>query len=161
VQVPAEFTLARLHDTLQEVMGWTDSHLHSFEIRGEHFGVPSPEDWTPLHDERRARLADVLAAPKERALYTYDFGDNWEHEIVVENILQPEPQVRYPVCVAGRRACPPEDVGGPWGYGRLIEALSDPSDPEREEYLDWLGGSFDPKAFDLAETNQLLRRRFG
>jgi hypothetical protein len=142
-------------------MGWTDSHLHSFEIRGEHFGVPSPEDWTPLRDERRARLADVLAAPKERALYTYDFGDDWEHEIVVEKILQPEPEVRYPVCVAGRRACPPEDVGGPWGYERLIEALSDPTDPEREEYLDWLGGSFDPKAFDLAETNHLLRQRFG
>jgi hypothetical protein len=161
VQVPAELTLARLHDIVQDVMGWTDSHLHSFEIRSERFGVPSPEDWSPVRDERRVRLADVLVAPKEQALYTYDFGDSWEHAIVIEKILEPEPGADYPLCVAGRRARPPEDIGGPWGYGHMLEALADPSDPEREEYLEWLDGPFDPKAFDLAEANHLLRQRFG
>jgi hypothetical protein len=161
IQVPASLTLGQLHEIVQVVMGWTDSHLHCFEIRGESFGVPSSDDWTPVRDERRVRLADLLSAPKDRALYTYDFGDRWEHDIVVEKILLSEPGVDYPLCVTGRRACPPEDVGGPWGYGRMLEVLEDPSDPERDEYLDWLDGPFDPQAFDLAATNVGLRQLLG
>jgi len=160
VQVPSDLTLARLHDVVQDVMGWTDTHLHSFDMGGEEIGIPSPEDWRPVRDERRVRLADVLPSPKERALYTYDFGDDWEHAIVVEKILAPEPGARYPVCLAGRRACPPEDVGGAWRYAEMLAALEDPSNPEREEYLEWLGRPFDPEAFDPDEVNGLLRRRF-
>jgi len=157
VEVPSEITLAELHDVIQTAMGWTDSHLHQFEIHGQRFGLPSPEDWEPVHDERRVRLVEVLPAPEERALYEYDFGDGWCHDVMVEEIATAETGTTYPICVAGRRACPPEDVGGPGGYARMLEVLASPDDPEREEFIDWLGGAFDADAFDLGATNRALR----
>jgi hypothetical protein len=157
VEVPSQITLAGLHDVIQNAMGWTDSHLHQFEIHGRRFGVPSPEDWEPTLDERKVRFAEVLPSPKERALYTYDFGDDWRHDVVVEAIVAAEPGTTYPICTAGRRACPPEDVGGAGGYARMLEVLASPDDPEREEFLDWLGGAFDADAFELEAVNRALR----
>jgi hypothetical protein len=154
VQVPAEISLAMLHHVIQIAMGWTDSHLHQFEIHGKRYGVPGPEDWEPVQDERGGRLCEVLPAPKERAVYTYDFGDGWQHDVVVEEIAKAEPGKRYPVCIAGRRACPPEDVGGPWGYARMLEVLASPDGPEREEFLVWLGDAFDSEAFDVDAVNR-------
>jgi len=159
VEVPSEITLAGLHDVIQTAVGWTDSHLHRFEIHGRHFGVPSPEDWEPVHDERKVRLVEVLPAPKERALYNYDFGDDWWHDVMVEEIATAEPGTTYPICIAGRRACSPEDVGGPGGYARMLEVLANHDDPEREEFLVWLGGAFDADAFDLEAVNRALRGR--
>jgi hypothetical protein len=89
--------------------------------------------------------------------YEYDFGDSWEHELLVEKILPPEPGVRYPLCLKGKGACPPEDVGGVWGYDSFLEAIADPKHPEHDDMLEWVGGEFDPEAFDLDEVNEALR----
>ena len=94
---------------------------------------------------------------KDRFVYEYDFGDSWEHQIVVEKVLVPEAGVRYPVCLAGKRACPPEDVGGIWGYAEFLEAMRDPEHTEHETMLAWIGGAFDAQAFDLEGINQRLR----
>jgi hypothetical protein len=92
--------------------------------------------------------------------YEYDFGDSWRHEILVEKVLAPEAGGRYPQCVAGKRACPPEDCGGVWGYERFLEVIKDEDDPEHEETLEWAGGSFDPEAFSVEEANEALQEEF-
>jgi tetratricopeptide (TPR) repeat protein len=158
LQVPADTRLSKLHDILQVAMGWTDSHLHQFQVGRRVIGVPDPDDWREVEDERRVRLADVASREKARLTYEYDFGDSWEHEVVVEKILPAEARVRLPVCLAGRRACPPEDVGGVWGYADFLVAIQDPRHPEHAAMLDWIGGEFEPEAFDPAEISAALRR---
>jgi hypothetical protein len=160
LQVRGDVTLNRLHHVLQVVMGWTDSHLHQFRVRGKIYGVPDPEGphrGPPTLDERRVRLATVAPAEKSRIIYEYDFGDGWEHDVVVEKILPPDANAEAAVCLTGRRACPPEDCGGPWGYENLLRVVADPRDPEHEEMLAWLGGGWDPEEFDAGEVNELLR----
>jgi Plasmid pRiA4b ORF-3-like protein len=158
-QVPADITLARLHDALQDVMGWTNSHLHQFVIAGTYYGVPYG-DFMDLEviDERRVKLNQVVTKVKSKFTYEYDFGDSWEHVVVLEKVLPPEPGVRYPVCLAGARNCPPEDCGGVWGYDDLVQALQKPGTPRQEELLEWIGGEFDPEAFDVGEVNRRIRR---
>jgi hypothetical protein len=152
-------TLLKLHRILQEVMGWYDSHLHQFLIGGDYYATRSLE-WDgfgpPVISERSTRLEDVISGQKMKFRYEYDFGDGWEHEILVEKVLPPEDGVRYPVCIAGARACPPEDCGGPPGYANLLEIIMDPKHGEYESTLEWLGGDFDPEAFDLKKTNKYL-----
>ncbi len=157
IQVSGDTTLAKLHHILQEVMGWTDSHLHQFIVNGVYIGVPSPEDWTEVENEKQFKLSQIVPSEKFKFVYEYDFGDSWEHTIVVEKILPPEPGVHYPVCLKGKGACPPEDCGGIYGYYGLLEALQSPDHPEHEEMLEWMGGEFDPEAFDLDGINQALR----
>lgn len=157
IQVRGGTTLYKLHDIFQVVMGWTDSHLHQFIVRGEYYGTPDPDWGGDVKSERRVKLGGIVAGPKDRFVYEYDFGDGWEHAIVVEKVLAPEPGVRYPVCLAGKRACPPEDVGGVWGYAEFIEAIRDPKHPEHEGMLEWVGGSFDPAEFDLEDINEALK----
>ena len=160
LQVRGDITLAHLHDVLQTAFGWTDSHLHQFIIRGAYYGVPHPEDelWgTPMVDEGRARLKDVLGGGVKSFIYEYDFGDDWLHAIAVEKVLASEEGVVYPRCVTGRRACPPEDCGGPWGYAELLETVRDPEHPDHEELREWLGEEFDPEAFDIDAVNAGLR----
>lgn len=147
--VPAGITLRQLHDCLQEVMGWTDSHLHQFEARGVIYGTPNPEFGVATSNEARVRLDQVLRRPKDRLTYEYDFGDGWEHDVVLERILPPAPEARYPIVEDGKRACPPEDCGGPYGYLGFLEILADPRHPEHEEMLEWAGGEFDPEAFEI------------
>jgi hypothetical protein len=156
VQVPGEVSLAVLHEVVQSAMGWTNSHLHEFEIDGQRYGIPDP-DWDDqdVTDEAKGKLFR-LVGQGDRFGYLYDFGDNWAHQLSVEKIIDPEPGVRYPRCVSGQGACPPEDVGGPWGYEEFMTVLANPSHPEHDERLEWVGGSFDPHHFDLAETNQAL-----
>ena len=156
IQVRGSTTLARLHDILQIVMGWTDSHLHQFIIDGEYYGVPDPDWDREVKNERRVKLEQVVSDVKQRLVYEYDFGDSWEHEILVEKLLTPEPGTRYPVCLTGKRACPPEDVGGIWSYDDFLEALHDPTHPEHEAYTDWIGGTFDPDAVNIEAVNQAL-----
>jgi hypothetical protein len=109
-------------------------------------------------DERRHRLSTAFSGQKSRFVYEYDFGDSWEHGIVIEKILPPETGVKYPRCIAGKRACPPEDVGGVWGYAEFLEAIRDPAHEDHAASLEWVGEEFDPEAFLLEEINQELRR---
>lgn len=157
VQVPGDITLAQLHRVLQIVMGWTNSHLHKFSIGGVDYAEPDPDGHLNFQSDRRARLNNVARA-KQKFEYEYDFGDSWEHAIVVEKTLQPEPGASCPVCLAGERACPPEDCGGVWGYQEFLEAMMNPAHREHEAMLAWIGGSFDPEAFDLGSVNASLRR---
>ncbi len=158
--VPADLTLEQLHDTIQIVMGWTDSHPHVFRAGDQAIGVPDPEpeeaSGEPLRDEGEVRLSEVAGGERVRITYEYDFGDSWVHEILVEKVLPPDPSLRNPVCVKGRRACPPEDCGGPRGYAEVLEALADPEHPEHEEVTEWVGPGWDPEHFDPDEANVLL-----
>lgn len=158
VEVADDVILARLHAIIQAAMGWTDSHLHMFSVGRASYGVPHPDDESDVHDERRVRLNQLLTAPKQKLTYEYDFGDSWTHEVQLEKVLAPEPGATYPRCTGGKRACPPEDCGGVWGYADLLEALADPEHPEHDELLEWVGDTFDPEQFDLAEVNANLRR---
>jgi hypothetical protein len=158
VMVPGKFSLHKLHYVIQMAMGWTDSHLHQFIIGGQYYGIPSPEDWEPVIDERRRVLSRVAPPLKRKFVYEYDFGDDWLHDVVVEKILPPETGVKYPLCIKGKRACPPEDVGGVWGYAGFLEAINDPAHEEHESYVEWIGGEFDAEYFNLDEINQELRR---
>ncbi|MBI1881343.1 MAG: plasmid pRiA4b ORF-3 family protein [Chloroflexi bacterium] len=160
IQVPSDINLGKLHRILQVVMGWTDSHLHQFIVGGTYYGEPDPDYQDmgmEMRDEKRVKLNQFVRGEKSRLRYEYDFGDSWEHELLVEKILPPEPGVRYPLCLTGKRACPPEDVGGVWGYPDFLEAIKDPKHPEHEDMLEWVGGEFDPEAFDLDEVNEALR----
>jgi len=153
-RVRDDITLGKLHDLLQVIMGWTDSHLHQFVSKGIYYGQPDPE--FPRQDEGKVHLRDVLRKPKDRLMYEYDFGDSWDHDLVLERVLPHEARARYPLIVAGKRACPPEDCGGIPGYYRLLEALANSADPEHQELLEWVGGSFDPEAFDVGTLNRVF-----
>lgn len=128
-------------------------HLHLFDINGKQYGDLDEFDDEPIGDQSRVKLSHVAKA-SGRFRYDYDFGDGWEHDIEVEQVLSAT--VARPRCLAGRRACPPEDCGGPNGYTDLLDALADPDHPDHMELTEWLGGPFDPDEFDLDETNQLL-----
>jgi hypothetical protein len=160
--VPATLTLEQLHDVLQLAMGWEDCHMHAFRIRQKRFGI-SNDDLAEIGDERDVRLFRVLGKVGAKAVYTYDFGDGWDHEIVVEKRLPPEAGLAYPVCIDGKRHGPPEDCGGVPGYYSLLEAIRDPLHPQYKESRDWLGDDFDPEAFSIDPVNRrlipLTRRR--
>lgn len=148
VLVAESATLLDLHNVLQGAFGWYDCHLHEFEIDGVRYGTDDGEGWgPPVKDERRTRLGRI-ASEGTAIRYVYDFGDDWVHKAVVEKILAADPKISYPVCIAGKRACPPEDCGGVWGYEQFLAAISDPHHPEHEEMLEWAGGPFDPEQFD-------------
>ncbi len=158
--VPAGFTLEGLHGVLQLAMGWDDSHLHEFRVGKKRFGKPDSDDelmdLSEIGDERTAHLFQVIGKAGAKAVYTYDFGDSWEHAIVVEKVLQPEPGVTYPLCVAGKLQCPPEDCGGIPGYYNLLKVIRDPADEEYEDMLEWVGGKYDPEAFSVDDVNRRL-----
>lgn len=155
VLVPDSMTLAELHDVLQRAMGWSDHHLHEFEIDAQRFGSPDPEeDDEDLVDDTTATLK-LVAAEGSELFYLYDFGDCWGHLLHVEAALAPEPGARYPRCVAGARTCPPEDVGGPHGYAEFLAALRDPDHEDHEELTAW-GEGFDPAGFDPATADRNL-----
>jgi len=154
--VPGDMTLAELHEVIQTAMGWTNTHSHEFEIDGVSYGDPDPDWESEAADESKVKLFRV-AHEGDRIRYAYDFGDGWEHDVLVEKVAGPEPGNQYPSCVAGRRACPPEDVGGPWGYEAFLAAMSDPKHDEHEHWTEWIGGRFDADEFDLAAVNDALK----
>ncbi|HET6177785.1 MAG TPA: plasmid pRiA4b ORF-3 family protein [Candidatus Sulfotelmatobacter sp.] len=160
--VPANVTLAQLHDVLQAAMGWEDGHMHEFSVGQRRFGRPDPQD--PLmgissaENERAVRLSSILGRVGSRAIYTYDFGDGWEHAVVLEKRLPVDPSTMYPVCTDGQLACPPEDCGGIPGFYDLAEALNDPNHERHQEMLDWIG-EFDPQAFSVDYANRMLVHR--
>ncbi len=155
--VKSDTRLAQFHEVIQLVMGWTDSHLHQFEIGGKEYGAPDEDEAEDnrMLDERKFPLSDVISGSSFG--YQYDFGDNWEHTLEIEKVGPLEEKVRYPICLDGARACPPEDVGGIRGYESFLKAIKNPKHPEHEEYLERIGGSFDPELFDLEEVNRALR----
>jgi hypothetical protein len=157
VLVPGSLRLDKLHLVFQAVMGWTNSHFHQFRIGEALYGMHF-EDWAEeeLH-EVEFKLADV-ARHDDRFRYDYDFGDFWEHEVLVERTDTIRPVLKFAVCLDGANACPPEDSGGTGGYADLLEALADPGHQEHEQYRQWAGKGFDPKAFNLAATNAALQR---
>ncbi len=159
LEVPADASLFDLHRTLQAAMGWTDSHLHQVVHQGIYYGKPDREFGMDMRSERRTRLQDLFVRPKDRLIYEYDFGDSWEHDVVLESIGEATPALRYPRVVGGKRACPPEDVGGYPGYEQFLEAIADPEHEEHASMLEWIGGAFDPEAFDLIDANDRLPGR--
>jgi hypothetical protein len=160
-EVRSGINLASLHDAVQVVMGWTNSHLHMFEIGGGSFSALDPGDPydSDVHDETKAFVGDLLTRKGQKLRYDYDFGDGWEHDILVEAIEPADPARLYPICLAGRRCCPPEDCGGPYRYPEVLAAAADPEHAEHDEISEWLGEEFDPEAFDIDLVNALLQRR--
>jgi hypothetical protein len=159
LQVPGDVTLAQLHDIIQAAMGWLDYHLHQFMVGEALYGQPDPDFGisAEMKDEQDVRLGEIARAAGQRFRYEYDFGDSWLHEVLVERI-QPVPSGQpCPVCIGGQGACPPEDVGGTWGYEEFLEAIADREHPQHEDYLEWIGDEFDPEAFDMDEVNATLR----
>jgi hypothetical protein len=155
--VPGGYTLDRLHRALQIAIGWKDCHLHSFEIDGRQFGVPDPDDLLETVDELDTRL-DAVAVTGTRFTYVYDFGDWWEHLVTVEDVIEADPAERYPICLRGAGVCPPEDVGGVYGYERLLDALADPYHKDHDQMVDWYGDEIEVRDFDADRATALMRR---
>jgi hypothetical protein len=162
VRMPGDVKLDEFHELLQVLMGWQNSHLHRFVIKGQEYAPKWSEyEMTKVRDERRTSLERAVKLAGEGFRYDYDFGDGWHHDIVVEETLPWQKGSWIPVCLEGAGACPPEDCGGPHGYAELLEAVADPTHERHEELSEWLNGGgnvkFNPARFDLAWTNQLLR----
>lgn len=158
VLVPGKLSLEKLHFIIQIVMGWSNSHLHEFEINSKRYinSVHDPDgmdSFPPAFNEKKVKIADVLSK-KDRFTYSYDFGDNWIHSITVEEIQEPSEIFNYPLCIDGANACPPEDCGGIHGYYGLLENLKDDGSEEYLEAMAWLGGQFNPNSFDANRVNR-------
>ena len=158
LHVPNTIPLPRLHSVLQVAMGWTDSHLHSFHIGDQCYSDTDDLEDLNMIAEKGHVLGVLLGEVIREFGYEYDFGDSWEHRIVVESIGKPVPDWPYPLCVAGERACPPGDVGGVPGYQAFLAAIANPDDEEHDSTLVWIGGAFDPEGFDINCVNRELRR---
>ena len=163
LQVPGNASLGWLHAVIQVAMGWTNSHLHQF-IAGKRvysdpsFDLDEDEGSPRVFDEDSTPLAEVARRVRSTFTYEYDFGDSWDHRITVEKILDPDPAaVGHALCLDGERACPPEDCGGVWGYADLLETIMDPKHGEYDSMMEWLGGDFDPEAFDRDRVNRYLK----
>jgi hypothetical protein len=153
-------TLGDLHEHIQTAMGWWNYHLHQFNIDGEQYGPPSPDDFgMEMIDEDGVQLSGLLpkSGKKTRWNYEYDFGDGWRHEVVFEGYPPADPKAKYPLCVEGERACPPEDCGGPWGYADYLAAIADPNHEQHDEMMEWRG-PFDPSVFDAKKATKEMRK---
>lgn len=147
----------QLHDVIQSVMGWEDDHLFEFDQGGLSIGRAHEDFMGEVKSAKKVKIKEVFSTEGQRLPYIYDFGDSWEHLIIVEKIMEKDPSQKYPVCLDGERACPPEDCGGVWGYEELLEIKKDKNHPEYEERIvEWLGEDFDPEDFDLNEVNEGL-----
>lgn len=162
VQVPAAFSLRRLHDVIQAVMCWLDYHLHQFEVGDKLYGQPEiaggDHFGPPLYSDRNTRLAQLLERGVARFTYTYDFGDDWQHDIEIERTLPAQPGIEYPILVEGERRGPPEDCGGPFGFMAFLDAMSDPGHPDHAELMDWHGEPFDAEDMELDKVEAMLSR---
>lgn len=157
--VRADLKLYKLHDVLQVAMGWHDCHLHEFDSQGARYGIPNPEfDAEELRDERKIKLNDLLTAEKQKLVYTYDFGDFWQHDLVLEKILTADGVPLHAQCLAGKRSGPPEDCGGMGGYEALLRIVLDPAHPDHDDMCEWLPADFDPEDFSLETINAELMR---
>ena len=160
IQVPETYSFRDLHIAIQDVMGWGDYHLYEFHvddvsIEADEEGFCVDAMWKAFRPESRTasagktRLSEFIKKEKQKFRYLYDFGDNWKHKVELEKILPGKKNVDYPICITGKRACPPDDCGGVWGYENFLEIIEDPTHSEHEEMLEWIGGEFDPEYFDV------------
>jgi hypothetical protein len=155
IVVRSDTTLPEFASILEATMGWAGYHMHMFEANGICFGQ-ADMDMESIIDEQTITVEQVLPQPKSKLRWDYDFGDGWEHDIIVEAIDSPDDMKRYPYCVAGKQTCPPEDCGGIPGYENLLRVLANPSDPEYKDLFAWTPEGFDPNVFDLSEINEAL-----
>lgn len=154
--VSGDTTLLEIHEIIQIAMGWEGYHLWTFSINGHEYG--HAYGMGLRRETYETTLSDLGLRLRERFLYTYDFGDCWGHEVRLERVTEPEPSKSYPVCIGGKRACPPEDCGGPWAYQELLHLAGSPfRDYERRHAREVLGNRFDPEAFDRQQVNALLK----
>ena len=149
--------LDELHSVLQITMGWSNYHAHQYRLRNLYIGIRDQELDMDITDERKVYLRDIISNPKDSFVYEYDFGDSWEHKIVLEKIL-PLDSSESPLVIKGKMACPPEDCGGIWGYHDFLEAIQKPNHKEHESMLEWVGGEFDLDEFDMKFINNNLKR---
>ncbi|MDR0310401.1 MAG: plasmid pRiA4b ORF-3 family protein [Acidobacteriota bacterium] len=155
--VPSDIMLDELHEVLQAVMGWHNCHLHAFTAGQKRYGSDRDVFFDDLLPEEKYSLADIATKKGSKIHYEYDFGDGWDHEIVVENTKYSNPDWPYPVyCIEGACACPPEDCGGVPGYMNFCEAIADKKHQEHRMLKEWYGGKYDPDHFDLARVNKML-----
>jgi len=156
ILVPWTYTFWDLHVAIQDAMGWDDCHLHEFKVKDPstrmemEIGVPEKEygECGATLPGWKKKLSDLITMENKQTDYIYDFGDNWEHRIELEKIIPRDKDIKYPICIKGKMACPPEDCGGTWGYHNLLEIMMDPEHDEHKEMRDWIGGEFDPEHFD-------------
>ncbi len=156
IEARSDTTLGELSDLLEAAMGWMGGHLHAFDIGGTTYERSDPDEGLGPRalDEDAHRLDQVLSAAGEAFRWDYDFGDGWRHRVEVEAIEPADPAITYPRCIGGRRACPPEDCGGPYGFAELLEAIGDEEHPRHEELMDWIPPQYDPADFDKDETTE-------
>ncbi len=163
ILIQSNMLLSDFHKVIQTSMGWTNSHLHQFIKDGTFYTVRLAEDdfWNEIKnvDYSGMRIDDLLSTEKDKIIYEYDFGDGWEHDILLEKIITNANDTYTPVCIAGKKNCPPEDCGGVWGYANMLEILDNPKHEEYESYVEWLGGEFNPDQFDKDKVNQLLKEK--
>jgi len=154
--------LYKLHQVIQVVMGWTNSHMHQYRQNKLYYGKPDKESESDFGfktlDEEKYKINQVMDKPKAKIIYEYDFGDSWDHDLVLEKISTKDEKFNYPICLDGAMACPPEDCGGLGGYYNLLDIIENPEDEEHEEMMEWLGGEFDPEKFDLENINKMLKK---
>lgn len=160
ILVSSDMKLSDFHYVLQTTMGWTNFHLHQFIKDGSYYSDRMADDdfW---HDSinvdyKKLKVSSLLQHEKDKMIYEYDFGDGWEHEILLEKVLPFDKARVLPVCVAGKMHCPPEDCGGVWGFEEMIEILKQPKHPEYNNYMEWLEDDFDPASFSIDEVNEGL-----
>ncbi len=156
VIVPENITLSALHKVIQLAMGWEDAHLHEFMLGGQSYGKPDYEWDNEMMDEAKFRINQLLTKEKDKLLYVYDFGDDWLHTVLLEKIISDTPAPVRPLGLAGKRACPPEDCGGLYGYYEMLDVMQDKQHAEYDEIMEWLGEDFNPAEFELDEVNARL-----
>lgn len=159
IQVPETYTFWDLHVAIQDSFGWLDYHIHEFEIlhptskRKVRIGLPDEDFGRDVLANWKQKISDYFSLENKKSDYLYDFGDNWKHIVTLEKILPRNKEVKYPMCVKGKRACPPEDCGGIWGYEGLLEILQNPNHEEYKETCEWVGTDFNPEHFNKDEIN--------
>jgi hypothetical protein len=159
--ISSNVTLHRLHLVLQDVMGWYNYHLYRFQVGSDEYGEPNLDnDFYELDfkNSKRAKLGNIIKEKNSIFLYEYDFGDGWEHQLLVEDILETDPEKQYPVCIAGENACPREDSGGTHGYAEMMEIIQNPAHEEYRSTKTWLGKGFNPRKFDIESVNKRLSK---
>ena len=145
IEVPLKIRLDRLHEVIQAAMGWTDTHLYEFRVGDAGWGVSDPDGFYdgPM-DAKKMTLEKLIDQTGTRTIqYIYDFGDDWDHSIRIERVNEADPGITYPRLLKAAGACPPEDVGGAWGYEEFLEALADPNHEQHADMVHWSGGNFD------------------
>jgi len=163
VLIPSDLLLSHLHKIIQTSMGWTNSHMHQFIKNGTYYTANENNMFDDMdgidYKKKKIRISTLLKQEKDTLVYEYDFGDGWLHKILLEKILPVDDKVKYPVVVDGNMHCPPEDCGGVWGYADMLKILKKSDHEEYESYMEWLGGEFDPKYFNIDEINDMLKQK--